>query len=104
MAQINDRENGGYSPHFHDHFDRWLCQVMARGSIVFPGWVEVHIDLADGSVAQVFEKAPVFAADDRRLRKDSAYPVPLTLDCDVSRIRTEAGTVHATLRRGLCDP
>jgi hypothetical protein len=73
-------------------------------SDAFPGWGEVHIDLADGSVAQVFDKAPVFAAEDRRLRKDSAYPVPLTLDCDVSRIRTEAGTVRATLRRGLSDP
>jgi hypothetical protein len=73
-------------------------------SDVSPGWVEVHIDLADGSIAQVFDSAPRLSADDHLLQKDLVYPVPLTLDCDVSRIKTEAGTVRASLRRGMSDP
>ena len=48
----------------------------------FPGWVEVHLDLADGTVAKLFGKPPVFTADDERLRAGASYPVDLELACD----------------------
>jgi hypothetical protein len=71
----------------------------------FPGWVEVHIDLADGTVAKLFDMPSVFTADDERLRADASYPVGLGLACDVSAVEggtaAGAGSVYVTLRHGL---
>jgi len=47
--------------------------------------VEVHLDLADGTVARFFDKPPIFT--DLDLLPDDVYPVALTLTCTV----TEAG-------------
>jgi hypothetical protein len=47
-----------------------------------PGWVEVHIALADGSIASVFDKPPVLDDGDR-LHAGAAYPIELQLACDV---------------------
>lgn len=80
------------------------ARAVKWASDAFPGWVEVNIDLADGGIARVFDKAPVFSADGDLLRKDTVYPVPLTLDCLVSTIGTEPGTIRVMLLRGMSDP
>lgn len=66
----------------------------------FPGWVEVHLDLADGTVAVLCDKPPIFTAGDR-LRPDSAYPVSLWLDCEVNGDEhrgAEPATLTVTLK------
>src|SRR5258708_29106691 len=72
----------------------------------FPGWVEVHLDLADGPVAKLIDKWPIFTADDC-LRADASYPVDLTLACEVSAVEGGAaagtGPVYVTLLHA-CDP
>jgi hypothetical protein len=71
-----------------------------------PGWVEVHLQLADGTVARLFDKPPVVDRDDR-LRRDSAYPVPVTLACAVepSGVASHAvpGALLVTLAHGVSD-
>jgi len=47
-----------------------------------PGWVEVHLELADGSVAELFDKPPIFE-DGNLLRRDAQYPIDLWLECAV---------------------
>jgi hypothetical protein len=73
----------------------------------FPGWVEVHLDLADGTVARLFDKPPVFAADDGRLWAGASYPVDLELACDVCAAEggtaAGAGSVYVTLLHGVSD-
>jgi hypothetical protein len=71
-----------------------------------PGWVEVHLQLADGTVARLFDKPPVVDRDDR-LRPDSAYPVAVTLACafEPSGVASHAvaGAVLVTLAHGVSD-
>lgn len=71
-----------------------------------PGWVEVHLQLADGTVAQLFDKPPVLDRDDR-LRPDSAYPVLVTLACAIepSEVASHAvpGALLVTLAHGVSD-
>jgi hypothetical protein len=70
-----------------------------------PGWVEVHLLLADGTVAQLFDKPPVVDRDDR-LRPDSAYPVPVTLACAVEpsgASHVVPGALLVTLAHGVSD-
>jgi hypothetical protein len=66
----------------------------------FPGWVEIHLDLADGTVAKFIDKWPMFTSDDC-LRPDASYPFDLPLDCTVSAEKdgTAAGpgTVYVTM-------
>jgi hypothetical protein len=64
--------------------------------------VEVHIDLADGTAAKLFEKPPVLTAEDDLLWPDSAYPIALALDCEMSR--TADGLAYVTLLHGVSDP
>ena len=47
-----------------------------------PGWVEVQLIDADGAVWSLFDKPPVFDADDR-LTPDAAYPLEVELDCEI---------------------
>jgi hypothetical protein len=90
--------------------DELVSQVRARAvrwvsDEPFPGWVEVHLDLADGTVAKLFDKPPVFTADDERLRAGASYPVDLELACDVCAAEggTAAGadSVYVTLLHGV---
>jgi hypothetical protein len=58
--------------------------------------VEVHLDLADGTVVKFFDKPPIFT--DLLLLPDDAYPVALTLTCTVSELAgdtTLVTLVHA---------
>jgi hypothetical protein len=41
-----------------------------------PGWVEVHLELADGSIAALFDKPPIFD-DGNVLLADAQYPIDL---------------------------
>jgi hypothetical protein len=70
-----------------------------------PG-VEVHLQLADGTVAQLFDKPAVVDRDDR-LRPDSAYPGPVTLACAIepSEVASHAvpGALLVTLAHGVSD-
>ena len=72
----------------------------------FPGWVEVHLDLADGTLAKLFDKPPVFASDDR-LRPDATYPVTLALACEDARgddsAETSSGTRYVRLAHEVTD-
>ncbi len=67
---------------------------------------EVHLQLADGTVAQLFDKPPVMDRDDR-LRPDSAYPVPVTLVCAIEPSEVASHAVPAallvTLAHGVSD-
>ena len=56
-----------------------------------PGWVEVHLDLADGTVAKFFDKPPIFT--DRDLRPGDTYPVALTLTCTVAEAAVDTTLV-----------
>jgi len=58
--------------------------------------VEVHLDLADGTIAKFFDKPPIFT--DLLLLPGSAYPVALTLTCTVAEVAgstTLVTLVHA---------
>jgi hypothetical protein len=84
----------------------WVRAQAVRwvGGEPIPGWVEVHLDLADGTVVKLFDKPSVFASDDR-LRPDSAYPVSLQLACESASAdrgaRGSGGTVQVTLAHGV---
>jgi hypothetical protein len=71
----------------------------------FPGWVEVHLDLADGNVAKFIEKWPMITADDYP-PADASYPIYLLMDCEVSATKggvpTGPGKVYVTLTH-VCD-
>ncbi|WP_030472912.1 hypothetical protein [Lentzea aerocolonigenes] len=54
-----------------------------------PGWVEVHLVDADGAVWSLFDKPPIFDADDR-LTPDAAYPVDVELDCEIVSRQVDA--------------
>jgi hypothetical protein len=56
-----------------------------------PGWVEVHLDLADGTVAKFFDKPPIFT--DLLLLPNDAYPVTLTLTCTVAEAAVDTTLV-----------
>lgn len=79
-------------------------QVRARAvrwvSDDFPGRVEVHLDLTNGTVAKLIDKWPIFTADDC-LRPDASYPIDLALACEVSAAAggtaAGTGTVYVTL-------
>ena len=62
-----------------------------------PGWVEVELTDASGTVHSLFDKPPVFVSDDVALLPDSPYPVPVDIDCTV---RGEPGgsAVEVSLR------
>ena|SRR5690242_578179 len=50
----------------------------------FPGWVQVQVAEADGTLATLVDKADVF--DSRgRLTPETRYPVPVELPCHVVR-------------------
>lgn len=49
----------------------------------FAGWVEVHLSLADGTIARLFDKPPVFTAGDH-LTPNAIYPMVVALDCLVT--------------------
>lgn len=69
-----------------------------------PGWLEVHLRLADGSVARLFDKPPIFVADDDRLRPDSEFPIELALTCRADwGSDADPGMVSVTLANGLSD-
>jgi hypothetical protein len=55
---------------------RWVADTP------IPGWVEVHLDLADGSTATLFDKPPIFE-DGNLLHRDAQYPIDLWLECAV---------------------
>jgi hypothetical protein len=79
---------------------RWV------GDEPIPGWVEVHLELADGTVVKLFDKPPVLTPDDR-LRPDSAYPVSLQLACESASTgrgtRGSRGMVLVILEHGVSD-
>jgi hypothetical protein len=54
-----------------------------------PGWVEIHLVDADGAVWSLFDKPPVFGADDR-LTPDATYPVEVELDCEIVSRQVDA--------------
>jgi hypothetical protein len=56
-----------------------------------PGWVEVHLGLADGTVAKFFDKPPIFT--DLLLLPNDAYPVALTLTCTVAEAAVDTTLV-----------
>jgi hypothetical protein len=71
----------------------------------YPGWVEVHLDLADGTVAKLFDKPPAFVPDNR-LRRDAEYPVILALECHIAgdaSTRAPSETLHVILAHGVTD-
>jgi hypothetical protein len=47
-----------------------------------PGWVEAHLELADGSIATLFDKPPIFE-DGTLLLPNAQYPIGLWLECAV---------------------
>jgi hypothetical protein len=55
---------------------RWVANTP------IPGWVEVHLGLADGSIATLFDKPPIFD-DGNLLLRDAQYPIDLWLECAV---------------------
>lgn len=73
----------------------------------FPGWVEVELAEADGTVTTLVDKAPVVT--DRHLTAETAYPLAVALDCAVvGRERDETGeddeaVVVVVLRHGIAD-
>jgi hypothetical protein len=69
-----------------------------------PGWVEVHLELADGSMATLFDKPPIFEDGDLLL-PDAEYPIDLWLECGVDG-SFDAGprAVRVVLRNGASDP
>ena len=87
-----------------------VSRVRARAvrwvSDDFPGWIEVHLDLADGTVAKFIDKEPMFTSEDCLLRADDSYPIDLPLDCEVSATvggtAADPGKVYVTLTH-LCD-
>lgn len=64
----------------------------------FPGFVEVLITDAEGEKHRVIEKPPVIGDD--RLTRDAAYPMSVTLPCDVTKEALD-GTLHVALRHGI---
>jgi hypothetical protein len=72
-----------------------------------PGWVEVHLALADGTVAKLFDKPPMFESDDRRLRPNAKYPVTLSLDCEIvaddRSMQASSGSLYIILAHGISD-
>ena len=72
----------------------------------FPGGAEIHLRLAGGAVATLFDKPPVLDRDDR-LGPDSAYPVALLLACAIvpAEVAGQAipGTLRVTLAHGVSD-
>ena len=83
-----------------------MAQVQARAirwvsDDPQPGWVEVHLDLADGTIAKFFDKPPIFT--DLLLLPDGVYPVALTLTCTVAEVAgssTVVTLVHAEDEQG----
>lgn len=70
-----------------------------------PGWVEVHLDLADGTIAALFDKPPIFESGND-LRASSPYPVTVALECAVTASEPGAAddeSVQVTLRHAT-DP
>jgi len=61
-----------------------------------PGWIEVHLDLADGTTAALFDKPPIFGIRDR-----FEASVPVAIDCDIADDRGD--TVVIALRHGISD-
>lgn len=49
----------------------------------FPGWVEARLVEADGRVAVLTDKVPVFGLDG--VTMDTQLPVPVTLACEIVR-------------------
>ncbi|WP_157529772.1 hypothetical protein [Nocardia sp. NRRL S-836] len=47
-----------------------------------PGWVEVQLTDATGTVWSLFDKPPIFDADGQ-LTPDATYPVDVELDCEI---------------------
>jgi hypothetical protein len=68
-----------------------------------PGWVEVHLALADGSIAMLFDKPPIFE-DGNFLHRDAQYPIDLWLECAVDG-SFDAGTCAVrVILRHASDP
>jgi hypothetical protein len=69
-----------------------------------PGWVEVHLELADGSIATLFDKPPIFEDGDLLL-PDAQYPIDLWLECAVDG-SFDAGpcAVRVVLQNSASDP
>jgi hypothetical protein len=66
----------------------------------FPGWVEVTFTDADGHVWSVFDKPPVFANTDN-LTRDSPFPVPVELDCEILSIDQTLVTISTLTPWGV---
>ncbi|MBL7258529.1 hypothetical protein [Paractinoplanes lichenicola] len=57
-------------------------QAVRWVDVEWPGWVEVRLQEAEGSVAVIVEKAPVLSDDDD-FGPWTELPVPLEIACDV---------------------
>ncbi|MER5702792.1 MULTISPECIES: hypothetical protein [unclassified Micromonospora] len=64
----------------------------------WPGWVEVHLNEADGTVVSLIDKVPVFDDADR-LAPGVEFPVGLEFPCDVLEwARDQVGNRLAVIR------
>jgi hypothetical protein len=64
----------------------------------WPGWVEAHLNEADGSVVSLIDKVPVLDAGGR-LAAGGELPVELELSCDLlDRTVDPAGQPTAVIR------
>jgi hypothetical protein len=64
----------------------------------FPGWIEVELREADGAVARLVDKAPIFDDTDT-LAPGSPLPTEFRFPCDVlSRDVDSAGNISALVR------
>jgi hypothetical protein len=62
-----------------------------------PGWIEVQLTDADGTVWSFFDKPPIVDVHDR-IRRDATYPLEVELACEiVSRQRDAKGRELLTI-------
>jgi hypothetical protein len=67
----------------------------------WPGQVEIHLRVADGSTTTLTDKAPVFDGDDV-LIPGAALPMAIEIPCDILRRTARTATVrlHFALQDG----
>jgi len=92
--------------YLHTESVSWVRATAVRwvSDEPFPGWVEVHLALADGSAAVFNDKPPIFEDGDR-LRPDTDYPIGITLACRIeSGFDAGRDAVLVTLENSASDP
>ncbi|MBM7809886.1 hypothetical protein [Saccharothrix algeriensis] len=83
---------------------RIRCAVTRWVDDAFPGWVEVRLVEADGTVAALTDKVPAFGLDG--VTAGTPLPVPVELACRVlrrERDRHGRELVVVALRHGVAD-